>query len=82
MCDVQELRGRVCEEREGKGDTGRLGRHKETQETARRPQERCRETQETARKMQGDAGDCREDTGRHREMQGDAGRCRESSSKT
>ena len=63
MCNVQELRGRVCEEREGKGDTGRLGRRKKTQETARRPQ--------------GDAGDHKEDTGRHREAQGDTGRHRE-----
>ena len=68
MCDVQELRGRVCEECKGKGDTGRLGRRKEMQETTRR--------------MQGDTGDCKEDTGRHRETQGDAGRCRESNSKT
>ena len=63
MCDVQELCRRVCKEREGKGDTGRLGRHKKTQETARRlqetarrPQGKRRETQETARKTQGDAG--------------------------
>ena len=79
MCDVQELRGRVSEERRGKGDTGRLGRRKETQETAgrhKRLQGGCRETQETAGKMQGDAGRCREmqgDAGRCREMQGDAG---------
>ena len=48
MCDVQELRGRVRKEREGEGDTGRLGRRKKTQETARRSQEtagRRRETQ-------------------------------------
>ena len=54
-----------------KGDTGRLGRRKKTQETARRPQ--------------GDAGRCREmqgDAGRRRETQGDAGRRRELSSKT
>ena len=56
LCDVQELRGRDHKEHEGKGDTGRLGRHKKTQETARRPQ--------------GDAGDRREDTGRCRETQG------------
>ena len=59
MCNVQEVRGRVRKEREGKGETGRLGRHKEKQETARR-------LQETARRLQGDAGRCRE-------MQGDAG---------
>ena len=73
MCDVQELRGRVCEECEGKGDTGRLGRRKKTQETARR-------LQETTRRPQGDTGRCREtqgDTGRHRETQGDTGRHRE-----
>ena len=66
MCNVPEVRGRVRKEREGKGDTGRLGRHKEKQETARRPQE-------TARRPQGDAGRHREtqgDTGRHRETQG------------
>ena len=63
MCDVQELRGRVSEEHEGKGDTGRLGRHKKKQETARR-------SQETARRPQGDAGDRKEDAGRHRETQG------------
>ena len=59
MCNVPEVRGRVRKEREGKGDTGRLGRRKEKQETARRSQERHRETQG--------------DTGRHRETQGDAG---------
>ena len=63
LCDVQELRGRVCKERKGKGDTGRLGRRKEKQETARRPQETARRPQETARRPQGDAG-------RRREMQG------------
>ena len=48
MCNVPEVRGRVRKEREGKGDTGRLGRRKKTQETTRRPQGdagRCRETQ-------------------------------------
>ena len=51
MCNVPEVRGRVHKEREGKGDTGRLGRRKKTQETAgdrRRPQAyagRRRETQ-------------------------------------
>ena len=66
MCDVQELRRRDHKECEGKGDTGRLGRRKEKQETARR--------------TQGDAGNCKEDAGRHRrpqgrcrETQGDAG---------
>ena len=59
MCNVQELRGRDRKEREGKGDTGRLGRRKKTQETTRR-------SQETTRKMQGDAGD-------RREMQGNTG---------
>ena len=66
MCNVPEVCRRVRKEHEGKGDTGRLGRRKEKQETARRPQEtagRCRETQ-------GDAG-------RRRETQGDAGRRRE-----
>ena len=53
MCDVQELHRRVCEEREGKGDTGRLGRCKETQETAG-----------DRRDMQGDAGRCRELSGK------------------
>ena len=53
MCNVPEVRGRVRKEREGKGDTGRLGRRKEKQETARRPQE-------TARRPQGDARRCRE----------------------
>ena len=72
MCDVQELRGRDCKECEGKGDTGRLGRRKETQETAgrrKRPQGDTRDRRET-----------QETTGRHkrpqggrREMQGDAG---------
>ena len=56
MCGVQELRRRVCEECEGKGDTGRLERRKKKQETARR--------------LQGDARDHKEDTGRRREMQG------------
>ena len=62
MCYVQEVRGRVRKEREGEGDTGRLGRRKKMQETARR--------------SQGDAGRRREtqgDAGRRREMQGDAG---------
>ena len=48
MCNVLEVRRRVRKEREGKGDTGRLGRRKEKQETARRPQGdagRRRETQ-------------------------------------
>ena len=63
MCDVQELRRRVCEEREGKGDTGRLRRCKRPQGDRKRPQEDRRETQ-------GDAG-------RRRETQGDAGRRRE-----
>ena len=62
MCNVQEVRRRVHKEREGKGDTGRLGRHKKTQETARR-------SQETARRPQGNTGDA----GRRGEMQGDAG---------
>ena len=66
MCDVQELRRRDCKEHKGKGDTGRLGGHRETQETARR--------------LQGDAGDHREiqeTTGRYRRPQGDTGDCRE-----
>ena len=84
MCDVQELRGRVCKERKGKGDTRRLGRHKEKQETARRLQVDtgdcketarrlqgdCKETARRCRRLQGDAGDCKEDAGRRRETQG------------
>ena len=69
MCNVLEVHGRVRKEHEGKGDTGKLGRRKEKQETAKRPQE-------TARRLQGDAGRRREtqgDAGRHRETQGDAG---------
>ena len=66
MCNVPEVRGRVRKEHEDKGDTGRLGRCKEKQETARRPQETAGRHRET----QGDAGRCRE-------TQGDAGRCRE-----
>ena len=56
MCNVPEVRGRVHKEREGKGDTGRLGRCKEKQETARRPQET--------------AGDRKKTAGRRRETQG------------
>ena len=52
MCNVPEVRGRVRKEREGKGDTGRLGRRKKKQETARRPQETAGRRRET----QGDAG--------------------------
>ena len=79
MCDVQELRGRDRKECEGKGDTGRLGRRKETQETAgrrKRPQGDARdprETQETTgrrKRPQGDARDRKEDAGRRRETQG------------
>ena len=66
MCNVQEVCGRVRKEREGKGDTGGLGRRKKMQETARR-------SQETTRRPQGNTGDA----GRRRETQGDAGRRRE-----
>ena len=59
MCNVLEVRGRVCKEREGKGDTGRLGRRKKKQETARRPQETAGRRRET----QGDAGRRRETQG-------------------
>ena len=72
MCNVPEVRGRIRKEREGKGDTRRLGRHKEKQETARRPQGDAGRRRET----QGDAGRRREtqgDAGRRRETQGDAG---------
>ena len=67
MCDVQELCGRDRGECEGKGDTRRLGRCKEKQGTARRPQGDTGDRKE-------DAGDCKEDTGDHKET---ARRCRE-----
>ena len=52
MCNVPEVRGRVRKEHEGKGDTGKLGRRKKKQETARRLQKTAGDRRET----QGDAG--------------------------
>ena len=38
MCNVPEVHRRVRKEREGKGDTGRLGRRKRLQEDRRETQ--------------------------------------------
>ena len=56
MCNVQELHGRVCEERESKGDTGRLRRRKRPQEDRREIARDHKKTAGRHRETQGDAG--------------------------